>query len=232
LKTNAIIQDSEIRLSLKQAEITTEKTLEELQVDYEEKKRQSDESLKNIGAKTQELELNNENLTKNREKLSEKDVQKQKCDQWKRLDMLIGSADGKKYRNYAQALTFENLIVLANRQLKKMSERYILKRCDDWMNPFELSVYDEFQNGDERTAKNLSGGEKFIVSLALALGLANMASKNMKIDTMFIDEGFGTLDSDYLNVALTALSNLQSEGKLIGVISHLTELKERIVTHI
>ncbi|MDR3338739.1 MAG: ATP-dependent endonuclease, partial [Candidatus Symbiothrix sp.] len=83
-----------------------------------------------------------------------------------------------------------------------------------------------------RTAQNLSGGEKFIVSLSLALGLANMASRNMCIDTMFIDEGFGTLDSDYLDVALSALSNLQNEGKLIGVISHLSELKERIVTHI
>jgi len=102
----------------------------------------------------------------------------------------------------------------------------------DVANPFELSVIDNFQNSEERTAQNLSGGEKFIVSLSLALGLANMASKNMRIDTMFIDEGFGTLDSDYLDVALSALSNLQNEGKLIGVISHLSELKERIATHI
>ncbi|MCL1936914.1 MAG: hypothetical protein FWF52_00780 [Candidatus Azobacteroides sp.] len=231
-KTNAIIQESENRLSAKQKEKITEKTVEELQAEYDEKKRQSDEFLQKIGAKKQELKANNENLEKNGKKLSEKEAQQQISDRWKRLDALIGSADGKKYRNFAQALTFENLIVLANRQLKKMSERYILKQVDDWMNPFELSVIDKFQNCDERTAQNLSGGEKFIVSLALALGLANMASRNMKIDTMFIDEGFGTLDSDYLNVALTALSNLQSEGKLIGVISHLAELKERIATHI
>jgi exonuclease SbcC len=113
-----------------------------------------------------------------------------------------------------------------------MSERYILKLTDDTSNPFELFVIDKFQNNDIRTAQNLSGGEKFIISLSLALGLANMASKNMRIDTMFIDEGFGTLDSDYLDVALNALSNLQSEGKIIGVISHLTELKERIATHV
>ena len=231
-KTNAIIQESENRLLAKQKENITEKTIEELQVEHDEKKQQSDEFLQKIGAKKQELKTNNENLEKNRKKLSEKEAQQQISDRWKRLDVLIGSADGKKYRNFAQALTFENLIIRANKQLKKMSDRYILKRVDDWMNPFELSVMDQFQNCDERTAQNLSGGEKFIVSLALALGLANMASRNMKIDTMFIDEGFGTLDSDYLNVALAALSNLQSEGKLIGVISHLTELKERIATHI
>ena len=231
-KTNAVIQDCENRLSAKQAENVIEKTPEELQAEHDEKKLQSDDLLQKIGAKKQELEANNENLKKNWKKLAEKETQQQISDRWKRLDALIGSADGAKYRNFAQALTFENLIVLANSQLKKMSERYILKRFDDWANPFELSVIDKFQNCDERTAQNLSGGEKFIVSLALALGLANMASKNMKIDTMFIDEGFGTLDSEYLNVALTALSNLQSEGKLIGVISHLAELNERIATHI
>jgi len=231
-KTNAIILESENRLSAKLSESTTEKTPEELQVEYDEKKQQSDNFLQKIGAKKQELKANNENLEKIGKKLSEKETQQQISDRWKRLDLLIGSADGKKYRNYAQALTFENLIDLANRQLKKLSDRYILKRFEDGANPFELSVIDKFQNCDERTAQNLSGGEKFIVSLALALGLATMASKNMKIDTMFIDEGFGTLDSDYLNIALTALSNLQSEGKLIGVISHLAELKERIVTHI
>ena len=148
------------------------------------------------------------------------------------MNELIGSAEGNKYRNFAQALTFEYLIGFANQQLQKMSERYILKRVADAANPFDLYVIDKYQNCEERTAQNLSGGEKFIVSLSLALGLANMASKNMKIDTLFIDEGFGTLDSDYLDVALSALANLQNEGKLIGVISHLTELKERITTHI
>ena len=231
-KTKAIILESENRLSAKQAENISEKTSEELQAEYDDKQGQSDEISQKIGANKQALDANQENLEKNKKKLAEKEAQLQISNRWRRLDTLIGSFDGKKYRNFAQALTFENLIVHANKQLRKMSERYILKRADDAGNPFELSVIDKFRNCDERTAKNLSGGEKFIVSLSLALGLANMASRNMKIDTMFIDEGFGTLDSDYLNVALTALSNLQSEGKLIGVISHLTELKERIATHI
>jgi exonuclease SbcC len=228
----AIVRESEERLAVKFAENICEKSIEELQIEQVERKSLLDDLLQKIGEKKQILNVDNENRTKNKSKLLEKEAQKQVSNRWERLNTLIGSADGKKYRNFAQALTFEHLIVLANIQLQKMSERYILKRIDDWVNPFELSVIDKFQNCEERTAQNLSGGEKFIVSLALALGLANMASKNMSIDTMFIDEGFGTLDSDYLNLALSALSNLQNEGKLIGVISHLSELKERIVTHI
>ena len=231
-KIQAVISEKEKELTEKQAEKMTEKTAEALQVEYAEKKPQSDLLSQKTGAIRQALASNEENLRRNRTKLDEKEKQQLVCVQWASLNELIGQQDGKKYRNFAQALTFEYLIGLANRQLHNMSERYILKRVGDAVNPFELAVIDKFQNCDERTAKNLSGGEKFIVSLSLALGLANMAGKNMNIDTMFIDEGFGTLDSDYLDVALTALANLQNEGKLIGVISHLTELKERIATHI
>jgi exonuclease SbcC len=231
-EAKAIILQNQANLNVKSDEKLTEKTVEELQLEQDEKKPQADELSQKIGAIRQALTSNAENLKKNSNKLKEKEQQQQICTKWGSLNELIGSGDGKKYRNFAQALTFEHLIGLANRQLQKMSERYILKRVGDAVNPFELSVIDKIQNCDERTAKNLSGGEKFIVSLSLALGLANMASKNMKIDTMFIDEGFGTLDTDYLDVALTALSNLQNEGKLIGVISHLAELQERIATHI
>ena len=231
-KYQAIIIEKEKELIVKQTEKVTEKTHEELQSEYDEKKPQSDLFSQKIGANNQTIKSNEENLKNNSKKLVEKELQQRICEKWGSLDKLIGSKDGMKYRDFAQALTFEHLIGLANRQLQKMSDRYNLKRVGDASKPFDLSVIDKFQNCEERTAQNLSGGEKFIVSLSLALGLANMASKNMKIDTMFIDEGFGTLDSDYLDVALSALSNLQNEGKLIGVISHLTELKERIATHI
>jgi exonuclease SbcC len=231
-KNQAIITEKEKESTEKQEQKMTDKSPEELQAEHDEKKPQSDLVSQQIGAIRQTLTANDENLKNSGKKLKDKEIQQQICNNWGGLNELIGSADGKKYRNFAQALTFEHLIGLANRQLQKMSERYLLKRVGDAVNPFELSVIDKFQNCEERTAQNLSGGEKFIASLSLALGLANMASKNMQIDTMFIDEGFGTLDSDYLDTALSALSNLQNEGKLIGVISHLTELKERIATHI
>lgn len=207
-------------------------SIEELTLLITEKKSAADNLLQQIGAFTQKLRSNAEQIKHRKDKLEAKEKQEALYEKWAVLNDLIGSADGKKYRNFAQELTFEYLVDLANQQLKKMSDRYLLKRMDSSNDPFELSVIDKFQNGDERIAKNLSGGEKFIMSLSLALGLATMASKNMRIETMFIDEGFGTLDPDYLDVALSALSSLQSEGKIIGVISHLTELKERIATHI
>lgn len=231
-KNKAIVKEKENELTKIQELKLTEKTKEELHEEFSENKIKADDLSEKIGANHQALKFNEENLKISGRKQKEKEKQDSICRKWAELNTLIGSSDGKKYRNFAQALTFEHLIGLSNQQLQKMSERYILKRSGDASNPFELYVIDNFQNGDERTAQNLSGGEKFIVSLSLALGLANMASKNMSIDTMFIDEGFGTLDSDYLDVALNALSNLQSEGKVIGIISHLNELKERIATHI
>ena len=158
------------------------------------------------------------------------DAQKSECSRWGLLHELIGSADGKKYRNFAQGLTFEMMIGHANRQLQKMTDRYLMIRDD--AQPLELNVIDNYQAGEIRSTKNLSGGESFIVSLALALGLSQMASKNVRVDSLFLDEGFGTLDEDALDTALEALSGLQQDGKLIGVISHVSALKERISTQI
>jgi len=231
-KIIAIVSEKEKDLLKTKEQKITEKTNEDLQNEFNEKKIKSDDFSQKIGGNKQTLKSNDDNLKTSGSKLKEKDKQQAVCNKWGNLNELIGSSDGKKYRNFAQALTFEYLVGLSNVQLRKMSDRYLLKRTGDNSNPFELSVIDKYQNSEERTAQNLSGGEKFIVSLSLALGLSGMASKNMRIDTMFIDEGFGTLDSDYLDVALNALSNLQSEGKIIGVISHLAELKERIATHI
>jgi exonuclease SbcC len=231
-KNKAIVSEKEKELLKNKEQKVTEKTSEELQSEFDEKKIKSDDFSQKIGANKQALKADDDNLKTSGSKLKEKEKQQAVYSKWAKLNDLIGSGDGKKYRNFAQALTFEYLVGLSNGQLKKMSDRYLLKRTGDSSNPFELSVIDKYQNSEERTAQNLSGGEKFIVSLSLALGLSGMASKNMRIDTMFIDEGFGTLDSDYLDVALNALSNLQSEGKIIGVISHLAELKERIATHV
>ena len=231
-KVKAIIEEKEIALQGLLALQIDEKPLNELEANLKEMKISSGELIQKMGGYQQIVLSNNEQVERSAKKLNERERQEIIYHKWASLNELIGSSDGKKYRNFAQALTFEHLIGLSNKQLQKMSDRYLLKRSGDASNPFELSVIDKFQNAELRTAQNLSGGEKFIVSMSLALGLANMASKNMRIDTMFIDEGFGTLDSDYLDVALSALSNLQSEGKIIGVISHLSELKERIATHI
>lgn len=173
----------------------------------------------------------NENLrNKQQSRVAAIEAQQGECRRWDSLHELIGSADGKKYRNFAQGLTFELMVGHANRQLQKMSDRYLLVR--DVEQPLELNVVDNYQAGEIRSTKNLSGGESFIVSLALALGLSQMASKNVRVDSLFLDEGFGTLDEDALDTALAALSSLQQSGKLIGVISHVASLKERIPSQI
>lgn len=149
---------------------------------------------------------------------------------WEQLHALIGSADGKKYRNFAQGLSFELMVQQANKQLEKMTDRYLL--VHDATEPLTLDVIDNYQAGEMRSTKNLSGGESFIVSLSLALGLSKMASQKVRVDSLFLDEGFGTLDEDALDTALGTLAGLQQEGKLIGVISHVPALKDRIATQV
>ena len=185
---------------------------------------------KGLGALDQQLQQQSEQQQRHRTRLQAIEIQKRECDRWERLHSLIGSGDGKKFRNFAQGLTFELMVAHANRQLQKMSDRYILVR--DGNEPLELNVIDNYQAGEIRSTKNLSGGESFIASLALSLGLSSMASRNVRVDSLFLDEGFGTLDEDALETALETLSGLQQDGKLIGIISHVPALKERIGTQI
>ncbi len=165
-----------------------------------------------------------------REKTAALVLRQLECTRWTTLHDLIGSADGKKYRNFAQGLTFEIMIGHANRQLVTMSDRYLLVRSAN--HPLGLDVIDNYQAGEVRSTRNLSGGESFIVSLALALGLSQMSSRNVRVDSLFLDEGFGTLDEDALDTALQTLAALQQKGKIIGIISHVPAIKERISTQI
>ncbi len=144
-------------------------------------------------------------------------------ERWAKLNELIGSAGGDKFQKFAQGLTFSNLVYQANRQLEKLSDRYLLSNDD-----LELRVIDNYIGGAKATAKNLSGGEKFLASLALALGLAHMVGRKYRMDTLFIDEGFGALDPETLETALSVLCALHQQGKLIGVISHVESLQERL----
>ena len=183
-----------------------------------------------IGGMIKGLNENKKLHERQQERMKNIDAQKTECVRWDDLHQLIGSADGKKFRNFAQGLTFEMMTAHANRQLTKMTDRYLLIR--DESQPLELNVIDNYQAGEIRSTKNLSGGESFIVSLALALGLSQMASRKVRVDSLFVDEGFGTLDEDALETALETLAGLRQDGKLIGVISHVTALKERISTQI
>lgn len=162
--------------------------------------------------------------------LAEVNQKQQDVDLWQRLNSLIGSADGKKYRRFAQGLTLDHLLVLANRQLQRLHARYLLRRRSG--GELALEIVDTWHGDQARDTRTLSGGESFLVSLALALGLSDLVSHKTSIDSLFLDEGFGTLDADTLEVALNALDSLNASGKMIGVISHIEAMKERIPVQI
>jgi DNA repair protein SbcC/Rad50 len=148
---------------------------------------------------------------------------------WAKLNELLGSANGSKFKEIAQGYTLDVLLLYANKQLYELTRRYRLQRIPDTL---ALQVVDEDMMGEVRSVHSLSGGESFLISLSLALGLSSLSSNRMKIESLFIDEGFGSLDIDTLSVATDALENLQTQGRKIGVISHVAEMTERIKTQI
>ncbi|MDR2762567.1 MAG: AAA family ATPase [Planctomycetaceae bacterium] len=161
---------------------------------------------------------------------------------WFKLNELIGSSDGAKYNKIVQKMTFQSLIIYANEQLAKITNRYrlihILAKDKDKNNEnttgkeLMFDVIDNYQGGVIRTIKNLSGGEIFIVSLSLALGLSSMLSERSRVDSLFLDEGFGTLDEQTLDVVLSSLEGLRQAGKQIGIISHVPMIRQRIASQI
>jgi exonuclease SbcC len=230
LELRAKQKDREKCLNAEIEKNITKLKLEELDpqlASYEDELRVLRDSMANIKHRLLENESSREMFKEKQQALSN---QRNECAKWDKLHRLIGSQDGKKYRNFAQGLTFELMVAHANNQLQKMSDRYLLIRNDK--EPLELDVVDNYQAGGVRSTKNLSGGESFIISLSLALGLSKMASSKISVDSLFLDEGFGTLDEEALETALETLSSLQQDGKLIGVISHVSALKERIGTQI
>jgi exonuclease SbcC len=223
-------KDRETRLARETDKQVTDKTREVLEPQFKEYEESLKELRETIAGLKHKLSENRAAKERIREKQVLMEAQKKECHRWEKLHGLIGSADGKKYRNFAQGLTFELMVSHANRQLEKMTDRYLLIR--DVKQPLELNVIDNYQAGEIRSTRNLSGGESFIISLTLALGLSKMASRKVRVDSLYLDEGFGTLDEEALETALETLSGLQQDGKLIGVISHVSALKERISTQI
>jgi len=158
------------------------------------------------------------------EKLREFEAAREELSTWLTLRDLIGSADGRKFSRFAQGLSLDLLLRRANRHLQRFNGRYRLERIGSG----DLQIVDRHQADAARPVSSLSGGESFLVSLALALGLSDLAGRNVRIDSLFIDEGFGALDSESLDTAIAALDTLRLAEKTIGIISHVETLKERI----
>jgi exonuclease SbcC len=148
---------------------------------------------------------------------------------WSKLNDCIGSADGKAFKVIAQSYTLKLLLLYANKHLATLSRRYKLLQVPDTL---ALQVIDRDMCDEVRTVYSLSGGESFLISLALALGLSSLSGNGLKVESLFIDEGFGSLDADSLRIAMEALEMLQNQGRKIGVISHVQEMSERIAVQI
>lgn len=193
------------------------------QASYEQK-------LLHLGQLEEKLQQQQEREKKHKSLIEQIDQQRLTFNRWAHLNEIIGQRDGKKFRSFAQGLTLQRLIVMANQHLDHLNGRYyITKKAET---DLELEIVDTFQAENRRSMFTLSGGETFLISLALALGLSDLAGRHAQIQSLFIDEGFGTLDEHSLDLAISTLENLRAGGKTIGIISHVKALKERIGTQI
>lgn len=187
-------------------------------------------SVKNqeVGAWKQQLQENEQNLRKFADKQHDCEKKKEKFDKWNQLNQTFGDNEGKKFRVIAQSFVLKEMLTGANYYLNQLSNRFQLD-CSG----LTLIVKDAYFGYGIRPVNNLSGGESFLVSLALALGLSNLQEQGLSVEMLFIDEGFGTLSSDYLSTVMDALEKLNKIGnRKVGIISHVEGLRERISTHI
>ncbi len=216
-------------------ELEKKQKLKLLSFDTLEKEKNS--VVEKLSVINQELGVLKEQITKDKENIKKREDEKNSLEEqekisteWSKLNDLIGSQNGEKYQIYVQGQTLSTLIKEANCYLEKLNRRYLLAIKD--MHTLELEVIDLERDRSRRGVKTLSGGESFIVSLALSLGLLELNSEQVDINTLFLDEGFETLDEESLQLVIDTLASLESEGKVIGIISHIPLLKEKIKTQI
>lgn len=192
-----------------------------------------EEALLRVNREKSEIGFRLRTHNENRQKIASLQGELEACrmgsERWAKLNDLAGSADGAKFRRIAQGYTLDVLLSYTNVQLRDLTRRYRLERVPETL---ALQVIDQDMCDEVRTVHSLSGGESFLVSLALALGLSSLSSNRMKVESLFIDEGFGSLDADTLRVAMDALESLRTQGRKIGVISHVQEMTERIPVQI
>ena len=224
------VKTTQAKLDKESKKQLTKESADLLETKLAEKKAQQVENEQQIGRRKQQLEDNEKRKSEGENLIQRIDIQYKEFTRWAKLNDLIGARDGKKFRVFAQGLTLKKLSELANRHLIQLNGRYLLNKPND--KDLELEIVDTYQADNIRSIHTLSGGESFLVSLSLALGLSDLAGRNTQIQSLFIDEGFGTLDESALDLAISTLENLQASGKTIGVISHIKELKERIGTQI
>lgn len=245
-KKNSLLEDSHDNVKTKKA---TLETLQKQQSEHQQNKptitendsielldkriTELSDNLREITEKTgainQELLSDEENKKKLADLIADAETKKEDYQKWSRLNELIGDSTGNKFRKIAQSYVLTNLIHSANHYMRTLTSRYTLK-----VQPgtFVILIEDAFQGFSTRAASTISGGESFLVSLALALALSDIG-QSLAVDTLFIDEGFGTLSGEPLQNAINTLRTLHNHsGRHVGIISHVEELQERIPVQI
>jgi len=200
-------------------------TTEVLEARVQESDQQMTESNVRKGALCQELKSDEENKKRLGALMADEKNKESEYQKWSRMNQLIGDATGSKFRKIAQSYVLTSLIHSANSYMKTLTDRYTLK-----VEPgtFVISIEDAYQGYVSRAASTISGGESFLVSLSLALALSDIGQQ-LSVDTLFIDEGFGTLSGEPLQNAINTLRSLHTKsGRHVGIISHVEELQERI----
>lgn len=226
----AKLKDSLVQLYKMDQHPETSDSQDELSEKRRAIKENQDAVNQELGAVSNQIQRQDALKEKYTDQLEKIQHQKKECHRWETLNSLIGSATGVLFQRFAQGLTLDHLLFVANQYLATLSNRYCLQRKKK--EELGLEIVDTWQADAVRPTDTLSGGESFLVSLALALGLSALAGRDSSIDSLFLDEGFGALDPDTLEVALAALDNLNATGKTIGIISHVEALKERVPTQI
>ena len=234
------LENREVELKTLQSELDRDLLKNEKDRDFKQSKEEAmklksevesarDAYLRRLGEIEKQFELDNQIIERNRGVYEEINKQEKVVKKWRSLMHLLGGSQ-HAFNTYVQRLTLQNLIHLANVHLYKLNKRYSLKMQETYQAGEELKFHliDHYQTDDARLVDTCSGGEKFLISLALALGLSDLASNNVSIGSLFIDEGFGTLDNNTLETVISTLETLQAQGKMIGIISHVENLKERI----
>jgi exonuclease SbcC len=160
----------------------------------------------------------------------EADAKREQLTVWQAVDEAVGSPDGSRFRKFVQGITLEHLVRLANDHLSALGPRYQL--AQGITSDLAVHVVDRDMADELRAARSLSGGERFLVSLSLALALSGLEGRSSFVDTLFIDEGFGSLDRETLDIAVNALETLHSRGRKVAVVTHVAAMIDRIAVQV
>ncbi len=229
VQTETVLNENQASLQKHKDQQLSERSKEVITDLHFAAKNNLEESLREDTEANMRLRQDAENRARAGAMLQQIENKEKVLDNWAKLNLVIGSADGKKFRQIAQEYTLDVLLIYTNVQLEMLTHRYLLQRIAGSLG---LQVVDKDMGNEVRSVNSISGGESFLVSLALALGLASLSSSKMQVESLFIDEGFGSLDPDTLNIAMDALERLHNQGRKVGVISHVQEMTERIPVQI